>query len=580
MMQRRKRTTPSGHDYQQLESRQLLAGNVNVTLQGDILQINGDFADNEIHVTGISNGRAQVFGLGGTTINGGNSGFVSSGPVRNVSMQMGNGDDSVTVENLVLSGFIDVDLGVGNDSLTLRHMNVRSLNVNGRAGDDVIQIHSVYSRDYIIIQTHEGDDTISITSMATNRGVLIDTGDGADTIAIGHFGARANVVVNTGGGNDRVVLTGPYFASTSQFSLGSGHDTFIVMPQLSSSTANFGKQLRVFAGDGNDSVFLGPGTSARRSVSLDGGPGNDSLGIPGASLRRPNFTSFENASGNVNAALDSFYERLLSLNIDTTPYGRVPVQSATLTMTSEPLKHYGFSTAGPADSGLRLTGDPGMRVTQATVTITGGYIAGQDLLAFNNTSTISGSFNSANGRLTLTGNATVAEFQAALRSVTYDNTSIKTLEKTRKIEVVVNTNRGNRTASRDVDLGDQLTIQAYKESNGLTTSTTPSGLHYIIDVVGSGRNPTISDEVRVNYVGRLINGTQFDANNNITFQLTNVIQGWQEGIPLLRVGGKGRLIIPSSLGYGSTPQPNIPANSVLIFDVDLLGIVNGRDDTI
>jgi FKBP-type peptidyl-prolyl cis-trans isomerase FkpA len=581
MIKRRKRTTPFSSEYQQLESRQLLAGNVSVSLQGDVLQILGDGGDNEIQVFGIANSRAQVFGLGGTTINGGNSGFVSSGPVRNVSMQMGNGDDSVLVENLVLTGFIDVDLGLGNDSLNLRHNNVRALAVNGRAGDDIIQIHSVYSRDYVLLNTHEGDDIISITSLGTRRGVVIDTGEGADTLAIGHLGAGANVVVNMGGGNDRVVVTGPYKANSSQFSLGSGNDTFIVMPQLSSTSANFGKQLRVFAGDGNDTVFLGASTIARKTVALDGGPGSDSLGVAGASLRRPKFSSFESHSlGNVNAALDSFFLNLQSANIDTTPFGRVPVASATLTMTSAPLKHYGFSAAGPADSGLRLTGDPGLRINQATVSITGGHVAGQDVLAFSNTSTISGSFNAATGKLTLTGTATAAEYQTALRSVTYNNTSTKTLEKTRKIEVLVSTNRGNRSASRDVDLGDQLAIQAFKASNGLTTQTTASGLHYIIDVVGTGRQPVDTDTVRVNYVGTLINGNQFDSGNNASFRLRDVIQGWQEGIPLFKVGGKGRLIIPSSLAYGGTPQQGIPANSVLIFEVELLSIVGPVIDTV
>jgi FKBP-type peptidyl-prolyl cis-trans isomerase FkpA len=579
MIQRRKRTAPSGFDYQRLESRQLLAGNVTVSLQGDVLQINGDAASNEIRVTGIANGRAQVIAGAGTTINGGTAIFVSSAQVRNVAMQMGAGNDSVTVENLPINGYVDLDLGVGGDTANLRNLNVRALNVNGRAGNDVIQFHHVFSRDYIMIQTHEGDDTLSITSMATNRGVLIDTGEGADLIAISHLGARANLVVNTGGGNDRVFLTGQFFANNSQFNLGSGDDTFAVLPQISSKTANFGKQLRVQAGDGNDTVFLGSSTVAGKSVSLDGGSGNDSLGVPGANLRRPQFISFENQSlGNVNAALNSFYESLQNSNIDTTPYGRAPVPFSTLTMSSAALKHYGFSPATPADSGLILIGDSGLTVTQATLSITGGYVAGQDLLAFTNTTTISGNFNPTTGKLTLTGAATVAEFQSALRAVTYDNTSTTTLEKTRKLEVVVSTNRGNLSASRDIDLGDQLAIQAYKTNNGLTTQTTASGLHYIIDVVGSGRRPDATDTVRVNYVGKLLNGTQFDANNNISFGLRNVIQGWQEGIPLLRVGGKGRLIIPSSLAYGSTPQQNIPANSVLIFEVELLGIVDSGVD--
>ncbi len=98
-------------------------------------------------------------------------------------------------------------------------------------------------------------------------------------------------------------------------------------------------------------------------------------------------------------------------------------------------------------------------------------------------------------------------------------------------------------------------------------------------IKGTGPVATASSTVTVQYVGVLYsNGKQFDASWNdgsgkpVTFPLSGVIKGWQQGIPGMRVGGRRELIIPPSLGYGSTPQAKIPANSTLVFVIDLHSI--------
>ncbi|MFN9955636.1 MAG: FKBP-type peptidyl-prolyl cis-trans isomerase, partial [bacterium] len=71
----------------------------------------------------------------------------------------------------------------------------------------------------------------------------------------------------------------------------------------------------------------------------------------------------------------------------------------------------------------------------------------------------------------------------------------------------------------------------------------------------------------------LLDGTIFDqttGNQTATFPLANLIPGWQEGIPLLQKGGKGTFLLPSALGYGPNPVGPIPANSVLIFEIELI----------
>jgi len=121
---------------------------------------------------------------------------------------------------------------------------------------------------------------------------------------------------------------------------------------------------------------------------------------------------------------------------------------------------------------------------------------------------------------------------------------------------------------------DEDIIQQYITDNNLNAQATGSGLYYVIDNPGNGDTPNINSTVTVAYVGKLTDGTIFDQSGSVpaTFQLSGVIQGWQEGIPLFSEGGSGTLLIPSALGYGNQAVGSIPSNSVLIFDVDLINV--------
>ncbi len=95
---------------------------------------------------------------------------------------------------------------------------------------------------------------------------------------------------------------------------------------------------------------------------------------------------------------------------------------------------------------------------------------------------------------------------------------------------------------------------------------------------GSGAQPAATDQVKVNYEGRFIDGTVFDSSAKhggqpATFPLNRVIPCWTEGVQTMKVGGKARLVCPSELAYGPNGQPpNIPPRSTLVFDVELLDI--------
>lgn len=103
------------------------------------------------------------------------------------------------------------------------------------------------------------------------------------------------------------------------------------------------------------------------------------------------------------------------------------------------------------------------------------------------------------------------------------------------------------------------------------------GLYYEVMEEGSGAKPTTEDEVTVHYKGALPDGKVFDDSNRrgqpLDLELSNVIKGWQLGIPLMSVGAKYRLYVPSALGYGERGAgADIPPYSPLIFDIELIGI--------
>ena len=108
--------------------------------------------------------------------------------------------------------------------------------------------------------------------------------------------------------------------------------------------------------------------------------------------------------------------------------------------------------------------------------------------------------------------------------------------------------------------------------------TTASGLEYKIVAPGDRKAAAIApaDEVTVQYRGKLLDGSEFDSSyahgTPATFRVNGVIQGWQEALVLMKPGAKWQLFVPPELGYGATPKPGIPGNSLLIFDVEVVSV--------
>ena len=126
----------------------------------------------------------------------------------------------------------------------------------------------------------------------------------------------------------------------------------------------------------------------------------------------------------------------------------------------------------------------------------------------------------------------------------------------------------------DYTIQNDNEIKAYIEENDLTAIKTESGLYYVIEEQGTGKQPTANSNVTVAYKGFYSNKKVFDQNSEsgVSFSLQNVIRGWKEGIPLFKEGGSGILLVPSHLGYGSFNYRGIPGGSVLIFNVKLISV--------
>lgn len=187
-----------------------------------------------------------------------------------------------------------------------------------------------------------------------------------------------------------------------------------------------------------------------------------------------------------------------------------------------------------------------------------GHIKEQDELGLpvDRSLIISGFSNGLNDELKLTEE----EMQTVLQSLD------ETLNEKRQTQA---------TALAEKALADGA---AYLETNKVKEGvvTTDSGLQYEVLTPGTGEKPSAEDTVEVDYVGTLTDGTEFDSSvargEPAKFPLNRVIPGWTEGVQLMPVGAKYKFVIPAELAYGERDTGTIPANSTLVFEVELLSI--------
>tara|TARA_R110002072_G_scaffold1369_6_gene11261 strand:- start:17333 stop:17752 length:420 start_codon:yes stop_codon:yes gene_type:complete len=131
---------------------------------------------------------------------------------------------------------------------------------------------------------------------------------------------------------------------------------------------------------------------------------------------------------------------------------------------------------------------------------------------------------------------------------------------------------------KDTPMSNKAAAEAFMQSNASEPDViqTESGLQYKIIETGNGSTPTMSDTVAAHYAGRLLDGTEFDNSYSrgapLTIPVGGVIKGWTEALLMMKEGDKWTLFIPPELGYGERGVGPIPADSALIFDIELIEV--------
>ena len=171
--------------------------------------------------------------------------------------------------------------------------------------------------------------------------------------------------------------------------------------------------------------------------------------------------------------------------------------------------------------------------------------------------------------------------------------SIKTKEKLQKEQQDAFNKQMNEQITKQKEAAekqgkkDDKLLKDWFAKKNISPMKTASGLYYIIKEEGYGEKPLPGDSITVNYTGTLLDGTKFDSNEDSAFHHVQpiefvlgrgeMIRGWDEGFPLLKVGSKASFYIPSAMAYGTQSKPGnsanpkgIPPNSILVFDVHLL----------
>ncbi len=127
---------------------------------------------------------------------------------------------------------------------------------------------------------------------------------------------------------------------------------------------------------------------------------------------------------------------------------------------------------------------------------------------------------------------------------------------------------------------EQQSIERFIKENGYEVEPTETGLYYIDVVEGTGKQAAVGKKVKVHYTGTFLSGETFDSSHDrnapIEFTLGRgeVIKGWDEGIAMMKEGGKANLVIPSEIAYGSQARGSIKAHSPLFFEVELVEVID------
>lgn len=517
-----------------LESRRLLTNLVAVHVNGnsidltDVTRGRQSTGDNfSITYTGTS---VVLTGQNGTSFQVGDQTLTTytatiTGPAS-ISMRLNRNANAVTItgDGTAALGSLDIHLGVGrqDNSLTLTKVIADSVRIQGGRHNDTVKLdQSTVNSNLDVHLGFSSSDTLDLES-TTIKGNVTDR--------VGQLVVNQSTI----NGNLRSLEVGRNNTFTSTGSTYGG-----------SVTVRMGRDNTI---NSKDSTYNGP-------VSID--------------MRRDGVINLLTSTDGPNDFKGSVTVRGMRRGETVVNQWQGSVSSTSTTPT---YKH--------------------AHVVMATSTIATPTVTTK--IAPTTTPIIKGTYDSTDGpilKVTVNGKTYTLGTDSQLTAPSSGNWSLNLAgapltAQTTTVTVTSSDSRGNSSTGTGTITSEQAIIDTYLTNNSLTSTKTASGLNYVITTQGTGAVPTAGKSVSVDYTGYVLNpdgtkGTTFDSSTDpqfghvapYTFTLGagSVIKGWDEAFALLKVGTVAKLIIPSSLAYGTSASgANIPANSILIFDVTLV----------
>jgi hypothetical protein len=287
-----------------LEGRKLMAGDVAVALEGQLLTLRGDNLSNQVVVAQNAAGTVSISGQNGTTINGLAAVRLVNPQLNQLDIRMEGGDDSVILRGVTVANDLFVDLGSGNDRLSSPQLTPITVGaratIEGGLGNEVIRLDGITVREDLTIEGGLGTLNLNLNAGAVDKLLTIVGDDANDSVSLTGVRVGDALSIETKGGADIVslidVLAFSAIINTDSNSVGADRVTLNRVTTI--------EDIGIFTGDGNDVVALTDVTSGKSlTVSLDSG--NDSFSGTRVSVA-------EDAVFEGGAGIDSFTDRGIS----------------------------------------------------------------------------------------------------------------------------------------------------------------------------------------------------------------------------------------------------------------------------
>lgn len=303
--------------FEQLEPRQMLAGNVTAFADGGLLYVIGDSAPNIVEVVGDA-GSVSITGTD-TTVNGFSDTVTITGSFRHAFIQMNRGDDIATVKNLHVQKKLKLQGNDGNDDLRVQNISAGQFETWLGVGDDVLEFQGVRTSGEIRLTMGAGDDVFSAENVVAGRQLRILGNEGNDLFAADDLYSKRPFYLDMGDGNDECVFAGLVdIWKTSEIRLGHGDDFFAAVPQESNDQTDFRLRFSLDGGAGNDAVAFDSSVTIHKCSSLVGGSGTDTFVAGGADIHsHSRISNFElEQLPDLSSRIEQVVTRLLAEDLD------------------------------------------------------------------------------------------------------------------------------------------------------------------------------------------------------------------------------------------------------------------------